>query len=161
MSKASIETVELRPGDIAPDFSLLNQNGEKVSLGSFKGRKLLVYFYPKADTPGCTKQSCSVSDHIKILQEAGMEAIGISPDPPESLKKFDAKYALGFPLLADEDHRVAEAYGVWGEKLMYGKKHLGIIRSAFVIDERQRINAAEYKISPGDTVIFAQKTLEK
>jgi len=139
----------LVPGDPAPDISLLDQSETRVELGDFRGRKVLVYFYPKADTPGCTAQSCGLRD---VAGEAGDTAIlGISPDPPKKQAKFDTKYGLGFPLLADEDHAVAEAYGVWGEKSMYGKKYLGIIRSAFLIDEDGRIAEAWYKVSPKDT----------
>src|SRR5437764_8546805 len=119
----------LKPGDKAPDFTLLDQNGEKVGLNGLKGRKVLVYFYPKADTPGCTTQACGLRD---ILSQVGDTAIlGISPDKPAKQAKFDEKYGLGFPLLADEDHAVAESYGVWVEKSMYGRKYMGIERSAF------------------------------
>jgi peroxiredoxin Q/BCP len=139
----------LKPGDKAPDFPLLNQAGEKVKLGDFKGRKVLVYFYPKADTPGCTTQSCGLRD---VKDEVGDTVIvGISPDKPAKLEKFDTKYSLGFPLLSDEDHAVAEAYDVWAEKSMYGKKYMGIVRSAFLIDEKGKIEQAWYKVSPKDT----------
>lgn len=149
--------VVLKVGDKAPDFSLLDQNGQTVTLSDFAGRKLLVYFYPKADTPGCTKQSCAVSESLTVLREAGLEAVGISPDSPARQKKFDEKYGLGFPLLADEEKTVAEAYGVWGEKSMYGKRFLGIVRSAFVVGEDGKLLAVGYKISPADTVPFARK----
>jgi peroxiredoxin Q/BCP len=136
-------------GDKAPTFTLLDQDGQKVKLTDFKGRKVLVYFYPKADTPGCTTQSCGLRD---IAGDIGDTAIvGISPDAPAKQKKFDDKYSLGFPLLADEDHAVAEAYGAWGEKSMYGKKYMGIIRSAFLIDEKGKVEQAWPKISPKDT----------
>ncbi len=139
----------LAPGDPAPDFSLLDQSESPVRLGDFKGRKVLVYFYPKADTPGCTTQSCGLRD---VAGEVGDTAIlGISPDKPAKQAKFDTKYGLGFPLLADQDHAVAEAYGAWGEKSMYGKKYMGIIRSAFLIDEDGTIAQAWYKVSPKDT----------
>jgi len=139
----------LKPGDKAPDFTLLDQSGDKVKLSGFKGRKTLVYFYPKADTPGCTQQSCGLRD---VAGQVGDTAIvGISPDPPERQAKFDAKYSLGFSLLADEDHAVADAYGVWGEKSMYGRKYMGIVRSAFLVDEKGRIEQAWYKVSPKDT----------
>jgi peroxiredoxin Q/BCP len=139
----------LEAGDKAPAISLLDQTGTTVKLSDFKGRKVLVYFYPKADTPGCTQQSCGLRD---IAGDIGDTAIvGISPDPPAKQAKFDTKYSLGFPLLADEDHAVAEAYGVWGEKSMYGKKYMGIVRSAFLIDEKGKIADAWYKVSPKDT----------
>jgi peroxiredoxin Q/BCP len=139
----------LSPGDKAPAISLLDQNGTTVTLNTFKGRAVLVYFYPKADTPGCTQQSCGLRD---ILGQIGDTAVvGISPDKPAKQKKFDEKYSLGFPLLADEEHAVAEAFGVWKEKSMYGKKYMGIERSAFLIDAKGKIVHAWYKVSPKDT----------
>ena len=150
----------LMPGDKAPDFTLLDQNGEKFSLKqSLKEKKVphLIYFYPKADTPGCTTQACGLRD---ISGEIGdTVVIGISPDKPEKQQKFDAKYSLGFPLLADVDHAVAEAYGAWGEKSMYGKKFMGIVRSAFLIDEKGKISHAWPKISPKDTPENLKKAL--
>jgi peroxiredoxin Q/BCP len=139
----------LKPGDKAPAFTLLDQDSNKVKLSDFKGRKVLVYFYPKADTPGCTTQACGLRD---VLGQVGDTAVlGISPDKPAKQKKFDDKYSLGFPLLADEDHAVAEAFDVWTEKSMYGRKYMGILRSAFLIDEKGKIAEAWYKISPKDT----------
>jgi peroxiredoxin Q/BCP len=139
----------LKPGDKAPAIKLADQSGATVKLTDFRGRKVLVFFYPKADTPGCTAQACGMRD---IAGDVGDTAIlGISPDPPPKQQKFDAKYGLGFPLLADEDHAVADAYGVWGEKSMYGKKYMGIVRSAFLVDEKGRIADAWYKVSPKDT----------
>jgi peroxiredoxin Q/BCP len=140
----------LTPGDEAPDFTLLDQHGEPCSLSkSFAGRKVLVYFYPKADTPGCTTQACGLRDATPDLGDTVV--LGISPDKPEKQRKFDEKYGLGFPLLADEDHAVADLYGVWGERSMYGKKYMGIVRSAFLIDEDGRIAHAWYKVKPVDT----------
>ncbi len=137
------------PGDRAPAFTLIDQDGTKVKLSDFKGRKVLVYFYPKADTPGCTTQSCGLRD---IRDDIGDTAIlGISPDAPDKQKKFDDKYGLGFPLLADTDHAVAEKYGVWGEKKNYGRTYMGIIRSAFLVDEKGKIEQSWPKISPKDT----------
>ena len=136
-------------GDRAPAFHLADQSGQKVRLSSFKGRKVLVYFYPKADTPGCTTQACGLRD---VLGDIGDTVVlGISPDEPAKLERFDTKYSLGFPLLSDPDHSVAEKYGVWGEKSMYGKKYMGIVRSAFLVDENGKIEAAWPKISPKDT----------
>jgi peroxiredoxin Q/BCP len=139
----------LKPGDKAPAISLKGQDGAVVKLSGFKGRKVLVYFYPKADPPGCTQQSCGLRD---IAADVGDTAIvGISPDLPDKQKKFDDKYGLGFPLLSDADHAVAEAYGVWGEKKLYGRAYMGIVRSAFLIDEQGKVEQAWYKVSPKDT----------
>src|SRR5262245_48912199 len=116
----------LKPGDRAPAFTLTDQHGKKVSLSSLKGKKVVLYFYPRADTPGCTTQSCAVSEALPQLKKLKAVALGISPDSPQRQLKFDEKYSLGFPLLADEDHAVAEKYGVWGEKKNYGKTYMGI-----------------------------------
>ncbi len=150
---------ELKPGDVAPNFELEDQNGRKVKLSDFQGRKLLLYFYPKANTPGCTTQACSVRDARGDLDPLGVTAVGISPDAPGPQKKFDEKYGLGFPLLSDTDHAVADAYGVWGEKSMYGKKYEGIIRSSFLIGEDGKLIQAWYKVSPKDTVPKAREAL--
>lgn len=150
---------KLKNGDKAPQFDLLDQNGKSVKLSDYIGRKTLIYFYPKADTSGCTKQACSVRDAEPDLGAAGVAAIGISPDKPEKQKKFDDKYELGFPLLSDADHAVAEAYGAWGEKKMYGKTYEGVVRSSFLVDEKGVIIGAWYKVSPADTVPNAQKAL--
>ena len=140
---------ELRAGVDAPAFTLLDQTGASVSLSDFKGRKVLMFFYPKADTPGCATQSCALRD---VAGQVGDTAIlGVSPDKPAKQARFDTKYGLGFPLLADEDHAVAEAYGVWAEKSMYGKKCMGILRSAFLIDDDGRIDRAWYNVKPVDT----------
>jgi peroxiredoxin Q/BCP len=139
----------LKPGDLAPKFTLLDAGGTEVSLGDFRGRKVLVYFYPKADTPGCTKQACGLRDALPDIGDAAV--VGISPDKPAALTKFDTKYGLGFPLLSDPDHAMAEAYGVWGEKKNYGRTYMGIIRSAFLVGEEGRVEQAWYKISPADT----------
>ena len=126
----------LQPGDKAPEFTLTDQHGDDLTLSSQRGRRVLVYFYPKADTPGCTKQACGLND---ILGDIGDTAVlGISPDKPSKQSKFAEKYGLGFPLLSDPDHAVAEAFAVWKEKSMYGRKYMGIERSAFLIDERAR-----------------------
>jgi peroxiredoxin Q/BCP len=141
--------VQLKVGDKAPDFELVDQTGKKVKLASFRKRRVMVYFYPKADTPGCTTQACGLRD---ILGDVGDTAVlGISPDPPAKQAKFDQKYGLGFPLLADEDHAVAESFGVWAEKSMYGRTYMGIVRSAFLVDEKGTLSKVWYKISPKDT----------
>ena len=139
----------LSPGDEAPPFTLDDQRSRSVELASFRGRKVLVYFYPKADTPGCTTQACGLRD---VAGELGDTVIvGISPDLPAALARFDAKHSLGFLLLSDPDHAVAEAYGAWGEKSMYGKKYQGVIRSAFLVDEEGVLEEVWAKISPKDT----------
>ena len=136
-------------GDRSPAFNLADHTGTKVRLSSFKGNKVLVYFYPKADTPGCTTQACELRD---IADDIGDTVIlGISPDAPDKLAKFRDKHDLGFTLLSDADHAVAEAYGVWGEKSMYGKKYMGIVRSAFLVDEKGTISHAWPRITPKDT----------
>jgi peroxiredoxin Q/BCP len=150
---------KLRIGDKAPAFSLSNQDGKIVSLSDFKGKNLVLYFYPKADTPGCTKQACSIRDAGKELKKLGASAVGISPDKPTKQKKFDEKYSLSFPLLSDPDNKVAKAYGAWGKKSMYGKTYEGIIRSSFVIDARGKIVQASYKVKPLDTVPSASEVL--
>jgi peroxiredoxin Q/BCP len=149
----------LKAGDKAPTFALPDQTGAIRKLGDHKGRKLLIYFYPKADTPGCTTQSCSVRDARRDLGKQGVDVVGVSPDKPTTQQKFDTKYSLGFPLLADEDHSVAEAFGVWGEKSMYGRKYMGIVRSAFLIDQQGKIVEAWYGVSPKDTVSGALAAL--
>jgi peroxiredoxin Q/BCP len=136
-------------GKKPPAISLPDQNGDTVKLGSFEGRRVLVYFYPKADTPGCTVQACGLRD---IAGQIGDTVIlGISPDKPARLKKFDEKYGLGFTLLSDEDHAVAESYGVWVEKKNYGKTYMGVQRSAFLIGEDGKVEKSWPTISPKDT----------
>ena len=139
----------LEPGDTAPPFELADQHERRVSLADLRGRKVLVYFYPEADTPGCTTQSCSLRDHRQDLAGIGTEVIGISPDMPDKQLAFDRKYGLGFPLLSDPRHEVAEAWGSWGEKKRGG---IGIIRSSFLVDEEGRIERAWYGVTPQDTV---------
>ncbi len=149
------EMVKLKIGDTAPAFELLEQNSKMVKLSDFEGKKVLVYFYPKADTPGCTKQACSVRDFAEPLKNAGVVALGISPDKPDAQKKFDEKYKLGFRLLSDPDHKTAEAYGVWGKSIF------GITRSSFLIDEQGKIIGVWYDVSPSDTVPNAMEKLGK
>jgi len=150
---------QLNPGEPAPEFAMADQEGNAVKLSDYRGQKVLVYFYPKADTPGCTKQACSIRDARTELAAAGVRALGISPDQPQAQKKFDGKYGLGFPLLSDPEHTAARAYGVWGEKILYGKKVEGIIRAAFLIDEGGKILGVWYKVKPEDTVPLALQAL--
>jgi peroxiredoxin Q/BCP len=142
----------LEPEDTAPAFALPDQHGDTVRLEDLRGRKVLVYFYPEADTPGCTKQSCDLRDHRQDLAGIGAEVVGISPDRPEAQLAFDRKYDLGFPLLSDPDHQVAEAWGAWGEKTRNGRTSVGIIRSSFLIDEDGSIERVWYGVTPQDTV---------
>jgi len=151
----------LAAGDPAPPFALTDQHGETVRLEDFRGRKLLVYFYPKADTPGCTTQSCDVRDHRQEFVDLGVDVVGISPDEPGAQLAFDRKFSLGFPLLADTDHAVADAWGTWGEKKLYGKAYMGVVRSSFLVDEDGRIEQAWYKVSPSKTVPNAQRALAR
>lgn len=132
--------LSLKIGDKAPLFACKNEKGELVSLKDFKGKKLVLYFYPKDDTPGCTAEACDLRDNYHQFINHGFEILGVSPDSEKKHQKFITKYELPFSLLADEDHSVAEAYGVWGEKSMYGRKYMGILRTTFVIDEKGKIS---------------------
>lgn len=147
----------LKVGDSAPKFSVKDQDGKVRSDKDYVGKPYVIYFYPKADTPGCTTQSCELRDSAQDLSSLDAEVIGVSADSVEKQKKFDDKYNLGFTLLADEEHEVIDAYDVWGEKSLYGKKYKGIIRSAFVVDAKGKLAGVFYKISPKDTV---PKTLD-
>ena len=147
----------LEPGGPAPSFTLPDQSGKPVSLSELSGRRVLVYFYPKADTPGCTAQACGLRD---VLADIGTVAvIGISPDMPKRLAAFDTKYSLGFPLLSDPGHSVAEAYGVWVQRSMYGRTYMGIERSAFLVGENGQLEQVWYKVSPAATVENLLKAL--
>lgn len=148
----------LSSGSTAPAFTLPDQDGNSVRLSSFKGRRVLVYFYPKADTPGCTQQSCLLRDVVDRIGDTVI--IGISPDAPAKQKKFADKYDLPFPLLADVEHVVAEKYGVWKQKSMYGRTYMGIERSAFLIGANGKIEHAWYKVSPKDTPANLLKALK-
>jgi thioredoxin-dependent peroxiredoxin len=147
---------ELTPGDPAPSFSLKDQHGGTVSLEDSRGRTLLVYFYPEADTPGCTTQSCAVRDARRELTTLGVDVVGISPDQPEEQAAFDRKFSLGFPLLSDPDHTVAEAWGAWGERK---PGSVGIIRSSFLVEGDGRIVKAWYRVKPEATVPLARDAL--
>ncbi|ADU50462.1 Peroxiredoxin [Thermaerobacter marianensis DSM 12885] len=149
----------VKPGDQAPDFTAVNDRGETVRLADFRGRKVVLYFYPKDDTPGCTREACSFRDDYSQLQQAGAVVLGVSPDPVESHVKFRDKYGLPFPLLSDPDHQVAEAYGVWKEKRMYGRTYWGIERTTFVIGEDGRVLAVIRGVKPEEHPRRALKAL--
>ena len=138
----------LEAGTKAPDFTLPDQHEAKVKLSSFKGKPVVLYFYPKADTPGCTTQACGIRDHEADYAKAGAVVLGVSPDKPAKIAKFDDKHGLGFTLLGDEDHSVSEKYGVWVEKSMYGKKYMGVQRATFIIDAKGKIAHVIPKVSP-------------
>ena len=152
------EMVEI--GDVAPDFTLQADDGTEVSLSGFRGKKVALYFYPKADTPGCTRQACAIRDVYPKIEEEDVVVIGVSPDPPERLVKFRQKHNLPFILLSDPDHQVAEAYGAWGEKKMYGKTYEGIIRSHFAIDEQGRLIEFKFKVKPEKTADLALRLVQ-
>ncbi|NOZ30206.1 MAG: thioredoxin-dependent thiol peroxidase [Chloroflexi bacterium] len=147
----------LQTGDLAPEFTLIADDGQEVRLADFRGQKVVLYFYPKANTPGCTRQACAVRDAYPTIDAEGVVVIGISPDPPERLAKFREKHNLPFVLLSDPDHQVAEAYGAWGEKKMFGRTTMGIIRSHFAIDEEGRLIEARYKVKPEMTAELARR----
>lgn len=138
----------IEPGDEAPDFELPDEDGRTVKLSDFRGQPTVVYFYPKADTPGCTTQACGVRDHRADYAKAGAIVLGISPDPVAKVKKFHDKLTLGFPLLADADHAVAEAYGVWVQKSMYGRTYMGNERTTFVVDADGKVAQVLRNVKP-------------
>lgn len=140
------ETKRLAPGAKAPAFTLPDADGNKVSLADYRGRRLVVYFYPAASTPGCTKQACDFRDNLRELNDAGLDVVGISPDQPAKLAKFRDAEALTFPLLSDPDRKVLTAYGAYGEKTMYGRTVQGVIRSTFVVDENGKVAVAQYNV---------------
>src|SRR5579859_4909703 len=142
--------MSLAPGDQAPDFTLPDQSGNQVTLSDFTGKNVVLYFYPKADTPGCTTQACGVRDHRSDYEHSNAVVLGVSPDPVKRVSKFDQKYGLGFPLLADEQHEVAESYGVWVQKSMYGRTYMGNERSTFVIGPDGKIKDVMRKVKPAE-----------
>jgi peroxiredoxin Q/BCP len=151
----------LNPGDTAPDFTLPDQDGNSVSLSGLRGKTVVLYFYPKADTPGCTTQACGIRDHRADYDAADAVVLGVSPDAVKAVSKFNEKYELGFPLLADEDHAVAEAYGVWVQKSMYGRTYMGNERTTFLIDPDGTIKDVMRKVKPAehdDLVLGALKS---
>ncbi|WP_431949253.1 thioredoxin-dependent thiol peroxidase [Nocardia lijiangensis] len=136
----------LSPGDTAPAFTLPDADGKEVSLADYRGRKVIVYFYPAASTPGCTKQACDFRDNLSELNDAGLDVLGISPDKPAKLAKFRDAEGLSFPLLSDPERAVLTAWGAFGEKTMYGKTVTGVIRSTFLVDEQGKIEVAQYNV---------------
>jgi peroxiredoxin Q/BCP len=151
----------IEPGDDAPNFELPDQDGRAVKLSDFRGQPVVVYFYPKADTPGCTTQACGVRDHQSDYLDSGAVVLGISPDTVAKVKKFHEKYNLNFPLLADEDHAVAESYGVWVTKSMYGRTYLGNERTTFIIDPAGKIAEVLRKVKPAEHDKLVLEALEE
>lgn len=149
--------MKLYEGDKAPDFKVNNQKGEPTSLADFKGKKVVLYFYPKDDTPGCTKEACNLRDNYNVMLKQGYAILGVSPDKEAKHQKFIEKYDLPFDLLADTEKEIAEAYGVWVEKNMYGRKYMGIARTTFVIDEKGVISEIIKKV---DTKAHAEQILK-
>ena len=150
---------KLNIGDIAPDFEAVTNTDDKIKLSDYRGKRVVLYFYPKDNTSGCTKQACGFRDNYPVIEEANAVVLGVSPDGVNSHQKFRTKFDLPFTLLVDKNHSIAEQYGVWGEKKMYGRAYMGIIRSHFIIDEEGRIADAQYKVSPAKSVERALKSL--
>lgn len=153
------ETSRLEVGDKAPTFGLPDADGNTVKLSDFKGRKLVVYFYPAASTPGCTKQACEFRDSLSSLNDAGIDVVGISPDKPDKLAKFRDAESLTFPLLSDPEKKVLTEWGAFGEKKLYGKTVQGVIRSTFVVDETGKIAVAQYNVKAASTASFIAKKI--
>jgi peroxiredoxin Q/BCP len=149
----------LEPGDAAPAFTLADQDGDPVSLADYRGRKVILYFYPEASTPGCTKEACDFRDSLNPLAAAGYAVLGVSRDQPAKNRRFAEEEHLEFPLLSDPDRAVHEAYAVWGEKTLYGKHIVGVLRSTFVIDEDGRIQLAQYNVRATGHVAALRKKL--
>ncbi len=149
----------LTVGDMAPDFTATTDTGDSVKLSDYRGKRVVLYFYPKDDTSGCTTQACGFRDSYPQIEEQNAVVLGVSPDGVKSHQKFKTKYDLPFTLLVDEDHSIAEAYGVWAEKSMYGRKYMGIERSHFVVDEQGKLVATEYKVKATDSVTKAVAVL--
>lgn len=151
---------KLKVGDTAPDFEAQTDDGQTVHLSDYRGKRVVLYFYPGDDTPGCTKQACAFRDNYAAIEEQDAIVLGISPDGQASHQKFRTKYDLPFTLLVDEDHSIADLYGVWGERMSFGKKKIGILRSHFVIDETGTIVDTQYRVGPEDSVERALASLE-
>lgn len=143
---------QLSVGEMAPDFRAETDEGKEIALQDYRGQRVVLYFYPKDDTSGCTTQACGFRDHYPEIEEKNAVVLGISPDGAESHRKFKSKYDLPFTLLVDSDHAIADTYGTWGEKSMYGRNYMGIIRSHFIIDEEGRLVDVQYKISPKNSI---------
>jgi thioredoxin-dependent peroxiredoxin len=152
-------TSRLSPGDPAPDFTLPDADGKPVALADYRGRRVVVYFYPAASTPGCTKQACDFRDNLAELGDAGLDVVGVSPDKPAKLARFRDEQGLTFPLLSDPDRSVLTAWGAFGEKTMYGKTVTGVIRSTFVVDPEGRIEVAQYNVRATGHVAKLRKDL--
>jgi peroxiredoxin Q/BCP len=152
-------TTKLQPGTQAPDFTLQDAQGHETALADYRGKNVIIYFYPKAATPGCTTQACDFRDSLASLQGKGYEVIGISPDAPEALAGFTGDFSLTFPLLSDEDHAVALAYGAWGEKLVNGEITEGIVRSTVVLDPEGKVTLAQYQVKADGHVAALKEAL--
>ncbi len=155
------QTTRLAPGDTAPTFTLPDADGKDVSLAAYRGRQVVVYFYPAASTPGCTKQACSFRDNLRDLNDAGLDVVGISPDPPAKLAKFRDAEGLTFPLLSDPEREVLGAWGAYGEKQLYGKTVHGVIRSTFVVGEDGKIVLAQYNVKAAHASTLIQKIIKQ
>jgi peroxiredoxin Q/BCP len=151
---------ELKPGDTAPDFETVNENGDKVSLKDLRGKRVVLYFYPKDNTTGCTAQACAFRDSYPTIEDANAVVLGVSPDSAKSHQNFKTKFDLPFPLLIDQDHAIAEKYDVWREKSMYGRKYMGILRSHFVIDEKGKLVDVQYNVKATDSATKAVASLK-
>lgn len=149
----------LQIGDMAPDFTLTADDGSQVALSALRGQRVVLFFYPKAGTSGCTTQACGLRDNRPTFDAAGAIILGVSPDDPAALARWQAEEQFGYRLLSDPDHTVAEAYGVWGEKKMYGRSYMGIIRSHFIIDAEGRLEDVQFKVSPKNSVARALKQI--
>lgn len=149
----------LAKGDLAPDFVLLDSDGNSFKLSDLRGQRVVIFFYPKADTPGCIKQACGFRDNFPVIEDAGATVVGISPDTPKELAKWRASINLPYALLSDPDHQVAEAYGVWGEKKNFGRTYTGIIRSHFVVDAEGKLEDVQFNVHPETSVSRAVATL--
>ena len=149
----------LAKGDLAPDFVLLDSDGKSFKLSDLRGQRIVIFFYPKADTPGCIKQACGFRDNFSVIEDAGATVVGISPDMPKELAKWKASINLPYALLSDPDHEVAESYGVWGEKNNFGRTYTGIIRSHFVVDGEGKLEDVQFNVRPETSVSSAVATL--